>query len=412
MLARIYAIQHNEDMFDENEFQDFFGIVSNENLVIVRPYSDDDDDRMLEEVRPKYVVMYDPNPAFVRRLEAYRAAHGNCALRVYFLAYKDSVEEQTYLNSIRKEKDAFERLIRERGNMAITLEAEYRPGEEESNLLRSVNTRRVGGRVVETDPPRIVVDVRELRSSLPSLLHLGGFQIVPLTIGVGDYVITPDMAVERKSLPDLISSFNSGRLFQQCEIMTAHYQQPILLIEFDEKRSFNLEAYSELKPNSVGTSTTELDLRSKLVMLTIAFPRLKIIWSSSPYETVLIFTDLKKDRREPDPERALLVGVPEEEVQSVVNATGSIPQASSTNASATTSSSALNVGESGLNTVSQEILRNLPGVSTKNYRYVMNKTESIESLVELSLNQVQAIVGNEFGAQLFKFINHDVKSDI
>lgn len=32
--------------------------------------------------------------------------------------------------------------------------------------------------------------------------------------------------------------------FQQCELMTAHYKQPILLIEFDEKKSFNLEVRS------------------------------------------------------------------------------------------------------------------------------------------------------------------------
>lgn len=36
-------------------------------------------------------------------------------MRVYFLLYKDSVEEQRYLSSIRKEKDAFEKLIREKG---------------------------------------------------------------------------------------------------------------------------------------------------------------------------------------------------------------------------------------------------------------------------------------------------------
>jgi len=30
--------------------------------------------------------------------------------------------------------------------------------------------------------------------------------------------------------------------YQQCELMTAHYKQPVLLIEFDEKKSFNLEA--------------------------------------------------------------------------------------------------------------------------------------------------------------------------
>ena len=35
------------------------------------------------------------------------------------------------------------------------------------------------------------------------------------------------------------------------------------------------------------------DLSSKLVLLTLAFPRLAIIWSSSPHATVEIFEDLK-----------------------------------------------------------------------------------------------------------------------
>lgn len=48
-------------------------------------------------------------------MQAYRAAHEGLDVRVYFLMYKDSVEEQRYLSGIRKEKDAFERLIRERG---------------------------------------------------------------------------------------------------------------------------------------------------------------------------------------------------------------------------------------------------------------------------------------------------------
>lgn len=59
---------------------------------------------------------------------------------------------------------------------------------------------------------KIVVDTRDLRSSLPFLLHLYGFEIEPRTIEIGDYVLTPTICVERKSLPDLISSLNSGRL--------------------------------------------------------------------------------------------------------------------------------------------------------------------------------------------------------
>lgn len=54
--------------------------------------------------------------------------------------------------------------------------------------------------------------MREFRSNLPSILHLAQMQVVPATLTVGDYILTPDIVVERKSVPDLVSSFTSGRL--------------------------------------------------------------------------------------------------------------------------------------------------------------------------------------------------------
>lgn len=59
---------------------------------------------------------------------------------------------------------------------------------------------------------QVIVDMREFRSSLPSLLHASDLLVIPATLTVGDYILTPDHCVERKSIPDLISSFNSGRL--------------------------------------------------------------------------------------------------------------------------------------------------------------------------------------------------------
>lgn len=56
------------------------------------------------------------------------------------------------------------------------------------------------------------MDMREFRSTLPSLLHASRLLVIPATLTVGDYIITPDICVERKSIPDLIQSFNSGRL--------------------------------------------------------------------------------------------------------------------------------------------------------------------------------------------------------
>jgi len=54
--------------------------------------------------------------------------------------------------------------------------------------------------------------MREFRSTLPSLIHAANVLVIPATLTVGDYILTPEICVERKSLSDLVSSFNSGRL--------------------------------------------------------------------------------------------------------------------------------------------------------------------------------------------------------
>lgn len=79
------------------------------------------------------------------------------------------------------------------------------------------------------------MDIREFRSELPSLLHKRGIDLEPLTLDVGDYILTPEICVERKSISDLIGSLNSGRLYKQAEAMGRHYKKPILLIEHEQK---------------------------------------------------------------------------------------------------------------------------------------------------------------------------------
>lgn len=58
---------------------------------------------------------------------------------------------------------------------------------------------------------------------------------------VGDYILTPDICVERKSLSDLIGSLNNGRLYNQAQEMSRHYLKPLLLIEFDHDKPFALQ---------------------------------------------------------------------------------------------------------------------------------------------------------------------------
>lgn len=60
-------------------------------------------------------------------------------------------------------------------------------------------------------------------------------------VQVGDYILTPDICVERKSVSDLIGSLNNGRLYNQCVSMCRYYERPVLLIEFDPNKPFALQ---------------------------------------------------------------------------------------------------------------------------------------------------------------------------
>jgi len=172
----------------------------------------------------------------------------------------------------------------------------------------SISSRKGGGQ----DKPvqrKIIVDMREFRSELPSLIHRRGIDIEPVTLEVGDYVLTPDMCVERKSVPDLIGSLSSGRLYNQALAMTRYYNRPILLIEFDQNKSFALQTKA-----SLGTEISIQNISSKLALLTIHFPKLKIIWTQSPYATAEIFEDLKSNYPDPDSKTAMAVGLDSDDV--------------------------------------------------------------------------------------------------
>jgi DNA excision repair protein ERCC-4 len=80
-------------------------------------------------------------------------------------------------------------------------------------------------------PVRIVVDEREKNSGIPELLKNAGAIIDFAQLKVGDYVVSPETAVERKTVRDLVSSIYDGRLFVQCSDLVAHYQKPLLVVQ-------------------------------------------------------------------------------------------------------------------------------------------------------------------------------------
>lgn len=121
---------------------------------------------------------------------------------------------------------------------------------------------------------------------------------------------------------------------------------------------------------------SSISVQSKLVLLTLHFPRLRIIWSSSPFATADIFADLKKNNPEPDATKAISTGADDD------------PDAGA-----------------GLNSAAEDLLRSLPGVNGKNVKVVMAKVRSVRELAEMDLERVQAVLGPENGKACWEFMH-------
>ena len=119
--------------------------------------------------------------------------------------------------------------------------------------------------------------------------------------------------------------------------MSKHYKMPVLLIEFEREKSFALQALGDMSGDISLTST-----QSRLCLLVIAFPRLRIMWSRSLHATAEMFAAFKIAEPEPTVEQAAAVGVPQ---------------------SAGEGRSALPVPEEPFNQPAIDFIRRLPGVT-------------------------------------------------
>ena len=360
---------------DENDGK--FSLNLNSNMLIIHSLFGNSDHyslfRTLNEFEPTYVILFDASVEFVRQLEVFKASRPGVPLRVYFFFYRSSIEEQRYLSSLRHEKDAFELVIRQKAEMVIPEERQAKSQAAKESLRdmskpsASINSRKQGGREAKSSKTKsVVVDMREFGSELPNMLYCRGIELQPVTLEVGDYILSPDICVERKSVSDLIGSLNNGRLYSQCVSMTRFYKKPVLLIEFNESKSFSLQAKASIKQD-----ISLQNISSKLTLLTVHFPKLRILWSQSSQLTAEIFEELKSNAEEPNVEVAMAIGVE-----------GTCQQ------------------DHFYNIVQQDLVGRLPGINPKNCRKVLNKFSSIKELVNSGESVIGDTIGNKSNARL------------
>lgn len=77
----------------------------------------------------------------------------------------------------------------------------------------------------------MLVDYRERGSAIPDALVDAGLDVELTDLPVGDYVLGPGLAVERKGPNDLGASIRDGRIFDQAVRLQSAFTQAVLIVE-------------------------------------------------------------------------------------------------------------------------------------------------------------------------------------
>ena len=140
-------------------------------------------------------------------------------------------------------------------------------------------------------PVRIVVDERERNSNIPELLKNAGAVIDFTQLKVGDYVVSSETAVERKTVRDLISSIYDGRLFVQCSDLVRFYQKPLLVVQGNIADLAQISEDME-DPDDIKLHTERMSLAyDALITVAMEF-RIPIIHTPSAEQTAQLLVTL------------------------------------------------------------------------------------------------------------------------
>jgi len=157
---------------------------------------------------------------------------------------------------------------------------------------------------VKLDQLRIIVDEREKKSGIPDLLKAVGINIEIKTLPVGDYIVAPEIVVERKSIRDLISSIFDGRLFDQCNRLREHFQHPVILMEG------NVDEIEEFTENPLvfygAISSIAIDFKIPVLPTPNATHTAKLLVSMSSRKEAAKGPFLKKIKKSSDLQRQQL----------------------------------------------------------------------------------------------------------
>jgi len=210
----------------------------------------------------------------------------------------------------------------------------------------------------ETEKLKIIGDYREKNSMVVSELINLGLDVELKELKVADYIVN-DIAIERKTVSDFISSMINRRLLSQLEELQ-QYPNKLLIIEgVDEQELYNEHNNTGIHPNSIRGFLISILLKHKIPIL-----------FTKNYEDTAKFILILSKRKEKE-----------------------LP---------------LNITKKSLNKKEQIqfIIESFPGIGPKTAKKLLEEFKSIKNIINASQEQLKGVIGKK--AEIFKIIEKEL----
>lgn len=197
------------------------------------------------------VLFYEPVPSEIRSIQRKGRTGRKHKGRVVVLVTKGTRDEAYYWSSNHKER-------RMQSNMRQLQEDMPARGFVDEDALKiDIHDKEEQKQLFEfnSESVTIIVDQREMRSTVARTLDKSGVNVVFKTLEVGDYVLSDRLAVERKTVEDFASSLidTQRNIFTQISNLARTYDKPALIIEGE-----GLFTARQLNPNAIHGTLTSL----------------------------------------------------------------------------------------------------------------------------------------------------------
>ena len=193
------------------------------------------------------VILYEPVPSEVRMIQRRGRTGRKRSGRVKVLITNGTRDEGYYWASVNKERRMKHQLIDP--NVLEELNA--------SATERMDNEKRV--KVLDPVPkkedfPVVFADTREGNSKVIRHLSEMEMDVKVQAMTVGDYQVSDEVVIERKTAKDFVDSIIDKRLFKQARTLIEEFKRPLIILEGDDLYS------GMINPNAIRGSIASIAL--------------------------------------------------------------------------------------------------------------------------------------------------------